>query len=84
MFCHTSGIGRGLRDEHDSHETLEFFHLRSLRKSGILSTERKGAFTYYSFSESTLIDLLISLCGVPPKGKIKEKVNFVYPPIGFL
>ena len=65
-------------------QTLVSFHLRPLRESGILSTERKGAFIYYSLSEPALIDLLISLCGVSPKGKIKEGVNFVCPPMPFM
>ena len=65
-------------------QTLVSFHLRPLRESGILSTERKGAFIYYSLSESALIDLLISLCGVSPTGKIKEGVNFVCPPMPFM
>ncbi len=65
-------------------QTLVSFHLRPLRESGILSTERKGAFIYYSLSEPTLIDLLISLCGVSPKGKPKEKVNFMCPPMPFM
>lgn len=65
-------------------QTLVSFHLRPLRESGILSTERKGAFIYYSLSEPALIDLLISLCGVSPKGEVKEKVNFVCPPMQFM
>jgi DNA-binding transcriptional ArsR family regulator len=65
-------------------QTLVSFHLRPLRENGILSTERKGPFILYSLSEPTLIDLLVSLCGVSPKGKIKEKVNFVCPPMPFM
>ena len=65
-------------------QTLVSFHLRPLRESGILSTERRGAFIYYNLSEPSLIDLLISLCGVSPKGKSKEKVNFVCPPMEFM
>jgi len=45
-------------------QTLVSFHLRPLRESGILSTERKGAFIYYSVTESNLIDLLASLGGI--------------------
>jgi DNA-binding transcriptional ArsR family regulator len=65
-------------------QTLVSFHLRPLRESGILSTERKGPFILYSLSGPPLIDLLVSLCGVSPKGKIKEKVNFVCPPMPFM
>ncbi|OGP92177.1 MAG: hypothetical protein A2156_03880 [Deltaproteobacteria bacterium RBG_16_48_10] len=65
-------------------QTLVSFHLRPLRESGILLTERKGPFIYYSLSEPALIDLLISLCGVSPKGKIKEGVTFVCPPMPFM
>jgi ArsR family transcriptional regulator len=65
-------------------QTLVSFHLRPLREGGVLSTERNGAFVYYSLSEPILIDLLISLCGVSPKGKIKEKITFVCPPMRFM
>jgi len=65
-------------------QTLVSFHLRPLRESGILTTERKGAFIYYSLSEPNLIDLLVSLCGISPKGKIEERVNFVCPPMSFM
>ncbi len=65
-------------------QTLVSFHLRPLRESGILTTERRGAFIYYSLSEPNLIDLLVSLCGVFPKGSIKEKVTFVCPPMPFM
>jgi DNA-binding transcriptional ArsR family regulator len=65
-------------------QTLVSFHLRPLRESGILTTERKGAFIYYSLSEPNLIDLLVSLCGVSPKGDVKERVNFVCPPMPFM
>ena len=65
-------------------QTLVSFHLRPLRESGILSTERSGPFVYYSLSEPTLTDLLISLCGVSPKSKIKEKMSFVCPPMPFM
>ncbi len=65
-------------------QTLVSFHLRPLRESGILTTERKGPFIYYSLSESALIDLLSSLCGVSPKGQINEKLNVVCPPMAFM
>lgn len=73
-----------IMDETSLPQTLVSFHLRPLRESGILVTERRGAFIYYSLSEPTLIDLLISLCGVSPRGKIKEGVNFVCPPMPFM
>ena len=62
-------------------QTLVSFHLRPLRESGILLAERKGPFVYYSLSEPVLIDLLISLCGVSPKGRAKEEANLVCPPM---
>lgn len=65
-------------------QTLVSFHLRPLRESGILSTERKGAFIYYYLSEPTLIDLMVSLCGVSPRAKTREEVHFVCPPMPFL
>jgi DNA-binding transcriptional ArsR family regulator len=65
-------------------QTLVSFHLRPLRENGILSAERKGPFIYYNLSEPILIDLLISLCGVAPKGKVKEKFRFVCPPMPFM
>lgn len=65
-------------------QTLVSFHLRPLRESGILATERKGPFIYYSLSEPVLIDLLISLSGVSPKGEIKDKGNFIFPPMMFM
>jgi DNA-binding transcriptional ArsR family regulator len=65
-------------------QTLVSFHLRPLRESGILLAERKGPFIYYSLSEPTLMDLLISLCGVFPKGNVKEKAKFVCPPMPFM
>jgi len=73
-----------IMDETSLPQTLVSFHLRPLRESGILVTERRGAFIYYSLSEPTLIDLLISLCGVSPRGKIKEGVDFVCPPMPFM
>jgi len=65
-------------------QTLVSFHLRPLRESGILLAEREGPFIYYSFSEPTLMDLLISLCGVSPKGNVKDKTKFVCPPMRFM
>ena len=65
-------------------QTLVSFHLRPLRESGILATERKGPFIYYSLSEPALIDLLISLCGVSTKGKFQEERHFSCPPMSFM
>ena len=65
-------------------QTLVSFHLRPLRGSALLITERKGPFIYYSLSEPALIDLLSSLCGVSPKGQMKEKLNVVCPPMMFM
>ena len=65
-------------------QTLVSFHLRPLRESGILLTERKGPFIYYRLSEPSLIDLLISLCGVSPKGESREERNLRYPPMSFM
>ena len=65
-------------------QTLVSFHLRPLRESGIVATERRGPFIYYSISEPVLVDLLISLSGVSPKGEIEDKGNFVFPPMRFM
>jgi DNA-binding transcriptional ArsR family regulator len=65
-------------------QTLVSFHLRPLRESGILSTERKGPFIYYSLSDPALIDLLVSLCGISPKRRNQEKASFVCPPMRFM
>jgi DNA-binding transcriptional ArsR family regulator len=65
-------------------QTLVSFHLRPLRESGLLSTERRGPFVYYSVSDPVLMDLLVSLCGVSPKEELKEEVNFVCPPMRFM
>ncbi len=65
-------------------QTLVSFHLRPLRESGIVATERKGPFIYYSVSEPVLIDLLISLSGVSPQGEIEDKLNFIFPPMRFM
>ena len=73
-----------IMDETSLPQTLVSFHLRPLRENGILATERKGPFIYYSISEPGLIDLLISLAGVSPKGKSAEEVNFIFPPMRFM
>ena len=66
-------------------QTLVSFHLRPLRESGILATERKGPFIYYSVSEPVLIDLLISLSGVSPQVVTeREEANFSCPPMKFM
>ena len=70
-------------DETSLPQTLVSFHLRPLRESGILLTERKGAFIYYGLSEPSLIDVLISLCGISPK-RMKAEVHFVCPPMQFM
>ena len=73
-----------IMDETSLPQTLVSFHLRPLRENGILATERKGPFIYYSISEPGLIDLLISLAGVSPKGKSADEVNFIFPPMQFM
>ncbi|HOJ72102.1 MAG TPA: metalloregulator ArsR/SmtB family transcription factor [Syntrophorhabdaceae bacterium] len=66
-------------------QTLVSFHLRPLRESGILSTERKGAFIYYSLTEPGLIDLLKSLGGVKLKEEgVDEKKEIICPPMSFM
>jgi DNA-binding transcriptional ArsR family regulator len=65
-------------------QTLVSFHLRPLRESGIVATDRKGPFIYYSVSEPILIDLLISLSGITPPGESDEKFNFCFPPMRFM
>ena len=66
-------------------QTLVSFHLRRLRESGILSTERKGAFIYYSLTEPNFIDLLVSLCGVKLKEDIEdEEQRFICQPLAFM
>ena len=74
----------GIIDETSLSQTLVSFHLRPLRESGILVTERRGAFIYYRLSEPVLIDLLISLCGISPKGGVREEIRFVCPPMQFM
>jgi DNA-binding transcriptional ArsR family regulator len=65
-------------------QTLVSFHLRPLRESGIVVTERQGPFIYYSISEPMLIDLLIYLVGVSPRGESDETFNFRFPPMRFM
>lgn len=65
-------------------QTLVSFHLRPLRESGIVATERRGPFIYYCVSEPVLIDLLISLSGVSHKGEIEDKSNLLFPPMLFM
>jgi DNA-binding transcriptional ArsR family regulator len=65
-------------------QTLVSFHLRPLRESGILLTERKGPFIYYRLSEPSLIDLLTSLCGVTPKVETGQGASGAYPPMSFM
>ena len=72
-----------IMDETSLPQTLVSFHLRPLRESGIVLTERKGAFIYYGLSEPFLIDLLVSLCGISPK-RTKGEVHFVCPPMQFM
>jgi DNA-binding transcriptional ArsR family regulator len=70
--------------ETDLPQTLVSFHLRPLRESGILSTERKGPFVFYGITEPRLIDLLGSLAGIPVKGQNKVEAEFVFPPMRFM
>ena len=65
-------------------QTLVSFHLRPLRENGILSTERRGPFVYYSVTEAGLIDLLTSLAGVPLKDGERHGMEFPCPPMGFM
>jgi DNA-binding transcriptional ArsR family regulator len=65
-------------------QTLVSFHLRPLRESGILATERQGPFIYYSVTETNLIDLFISLAGVTPQGESDDTINFCFPPMRFM
>ncbi len=39
-------------------QTLASFHLRTLREAGIVTTERKGPFIYYSLADPSLPNLL--------------------------
>jgi DNA-binding transcriptional ArsR family regulator len=66
-------------------QTLVSFHLRPLRESGILSTERKGAFIYYRVTEPGFIDLLLSLGGVPLNREGREgSGEIIFPPMRFM
>lgn len=42
-------------------QTLVSFHLKALRTSAIVRTERNGPFIYYSLTESSLMDILDDL-----------------------
>jgi DNA-binding transcriptional ArsR family regulator len=42
-------------------QTLASFHLKTLRKAGIVKTKRNGPFIYYSLSSPDLIDILNNL-----------------------
>jgi DNA-binding transcriptional ArsR family regulator len=72
-----------IMDETSLPQTLVSFHLRPLRESGIVLTERKGPFIYYGLSEPFLIDLLVSLCGISPK-RTRGEFHFVCPPMQFM
>ncbi len=82
-------IGKDMRsvseimDKTSLPQTLVSFHLRPLRESGIVLTERKGAFIYYGLSEPLLVDVLVSLCGISPK-RTRGDVPFVCPPMQFM
>ena len=39
-------------------QTLASFHLRTLREAGVVTTERKGPFIFYSLADSSLPNLL--------------------------
>ena len=41
-------------------QTLASFHLRILRESGVLATERRGPFIYYRLADPSLLNLLES------------------------
>jgi len=69
-----------IMDETSLPQTLVSFHLRPLRESGIVLTERKGAFIYYGLAEPLLMDVLTSLCGISPK-RTKGEVQFICPPM---
>ena len=56
-------------------QTLVSFHLRTLRNSEIVKTNRSGPFIYYRLSEPALIDIL---------GQISKKLNFVDQGLGEL
>jgi DNA-binding transcriptional ArsR family regulator len=83
-------IGKGkksvseIMSETSLSQTLVSFHLRPLRESGFVATERKGPFIYYSVSEPALIDLLVSLSGVSHKGEIEDQGTFICLPMKFM
>jgi DNA-binding transcriptional ArsR family regulator len=64
-------------------QTLVSFHLRPLRESGLLSTERRGAFIYYYVTEPGFVDLLASLGGVRLKDGEKQH-EIIFPPMLFM
>jgi DNA-binding transcriptional ArsR family regulator len=68
-----------IMEETELPQTLVSFHLRPLRESGILSTERKGAFIYYSLSDPGLIDVLRSLSGTSFRPGSAERETFCSP-----
>lgn len=74
-----------IMQETDLPQTLVSFHLRPLRESAILSTERRGAFIYYRVTEPALIDLLASLAGVPlhKEGNEQDR-EIIFPPMRFM
>ncbi len=59
-------IGKGERsvseiiNETGLAQTLVSFHLKVLRESDVVKTERKGAFIYYSLMNPNLVDILSS------------------------
>ncbi len=65
-------------------QTLVSFHLRPLRESGLVQTDRKGPFVYYSLSEPALIDLLTSLCGMNVREEAEKQDTFIWPPMRFM
>lgn len=57
-------------------QTLVSFHLRTLRNSGVLKTERNGPFIYYSLSSPDIIDILNKISRViDSTGLIAGKLN---------
>ena len=62
-------------------QTLVSFHLRPLRESGILLTERRGAFIYYRVTEPGFVDLLTSLGGFRLNKGIRKlsEISFFRP-----
>lgn len=42
-------------------QTLVSFHLKILREAGIVETDRKGPFIYYSIKQPALLDILSDL-----------------------